>query len=117
MKSCGEISLRPPPATVARDGRPPPPATACPGPVRSPSLRKDRLVRRPPAGPRCRAPKRPRGGLTLALLAILYLAAPGLARAQTAKKAAAAPDVRPLARYVPRENLVLYLGSDGLDTQ
>jgi hypothetical protein len=42
------------------------------------------------------------------------------ARAQATKKAAAAPappDTRPLARYVPRDNLVIYLGSDGLDAQ
>lgn len=74
-------------------------------------------MRRPPAGPRRRASDRPLGVLSLALLVTLGPAAPELARGQATRKAAAPPDLRPLARYVPREDLVLYLGSDGLDTQ
>jgi len=74
-------------------------------------------VRRPPAGPRGRASNRPHGGLTLALLTSVCLAAPGFALAQAFRKPAAPADLRPLARYVPRDNLVLYLGTEGLNTQ
>ena len=63
---------------------------------------------------------RPVGGLTLVLAVVAGLTAAVTASAQTVatKKAAPAPpDTSPLARYVLRENLVFYLGSDGLDTQ
>ena len=65
-------------------------------------------MRRTAPGLRCR--------LILAFSAALILTVPAFARAQV-RKAPGPPDVRPLARYVPRDNLLLYLGSDGLDTQ
>ncbi len=78
-------------------------------------------MRRTLLGSRCRQTGRPVGGLPLVLAVVAGLTAAVTASAQTVatKKAAAPPviDKSPLARYVLRENLVLYLGSDGLDTQ
>lgn len=57
------------------------------------------------------------GGLTLALLLALST---NPARAQAVKKAPAGPppfDTRPLARFVPKDGVVLYLESSGIDSQ
>ena len=57
------------------------------------------------------------GGLTLALLLALSTTP---APAQAVKKAPAGPppfDSRPLARFVPKEGVVFYLESSGIDSQ
>ena len=68
-------------------------------------------MRRPPLGPRGLA-----FPLALTIVASLLTALSAGARAQATKKAAP-PDNRPLARYVYRDNLVIYAGSEGLDAQ
>ncbi|MCA1685339.1 MAG: hypothetical protein LC745_05025, partial [Planctomycetia bacterium] len=63
---------------------------------------------------------RPRGVFFPALAvaaAALTLASPESAPAQATKKAATPIDNRPLARYIPRDNLILFAGTEGLDLQ
>jgi len=63
-------------------------------------------------------PRTPRrlAGLLLAVAAASALANPARAQATKAKAPAPTPpDTRPLARYIPRDNLVVYIETDGLD--
>jgi hypothetical protein len=70
-------------------------------------------VRQPHSGS---SPAWTTGGLILALSLSLSLLSTPTAFAQEAKaKAQTPPDTRPLARYVARDGLVLYMGCDGLD--
>ncbi len=74
-------------------------------------------MRRTLLGSRCRHSLRRAGVLTL-VLAGLAVGSTASAQTAAAKKAAPAPpDTSPLARYIPRENLAFFIGSDGLDTQ
>ncbi len=66
----------------------------------------------PPGSPR----RRPKACWFLAVLAGVGLLLEAKAQAQASKKAVA-PDFRPLARYVPRDGLIAYLGTEGLDSQ
>ena len=56
------------------------------------------------------------GGLIVALSVVAAAASPALGQASKAKPPAPTPaDTRPLGRYIPKENLVIYIESSGLD--
>lgn len=64
----------------------------------------------------CSLPATRRGLLALTALAMMGVSA-ARAQAPAAKNAAPPPpDTRPMARYIPRENLAVYAGTDGLET-
>lgn len=74
--------------------------------------RKDCSVRRTPARSRCRTAL----GACGLFLGLFGLVAPASAQVAKAKETTPPPiDTRPLARYVPKNHLYLYLASDGLD--
>lgn len=64
-------------------------------------------------GPR---PARKTGGLLLALAVTAAAASPAAAQATKAKPPApTAADARPISRYIPRDNLVVFVESEGID--
>ncbi len=72
------------------------------------------LVRRTRSGSRCRPP----GGLPfLPILALVVASITSATTQAQTPKAPAAPDTRPLARFIARDELFFYIGSDGLDAQ
>jgi len=74
-------------------------------------------VRLTPTRPSRRAGRTFRPGEVFLVLAAVLASTPSPSSAQATKAKAVKPppDTRPLARYVPHENPILYAGTDGLD--